>query len=111
MLEVVPNSNTLAGIVKDHVEAAAGGGKQSGWKRKVRSAREALYGSDAVLKWLEQEAAKMPPPKKGKKGARPKARTRTLQASSSPGQAPGSMDDVFSTQRAPRGQLLSGVGC
>ena len=107
MLEVVPNSNTLAGIVKDHVEAAGKGGKQSGWNRKVRSAREALYGSDAVLKWLEAEAAKMPPPKKGKKGARSKTRTRTLQASSPLSQAPGSMDDVFSSQRAPRDSTRS----
>jgi uncharacterized membrane protein YgcG len=51
MLEVVPSSNTMAGIVKEYT------GKKKGLSGKLKSAREAYWGNQAILDWLKAHAA------------------------------------------------------
>ena len=51
MLEVVPSSNTMAGIVKEFT------GKKKGLLGKYKTAREAMWGNQAILDWLKAHAA------------------------------------------------------
>ena len=64
MLQVVPGSNTMAGIVKEFT------GKKKGLSGKLKSAREAYWGNQAILDWLKAHAAERKKSTKADKSTR-----------------------------------------
>uniref|UniRef100_A0A7S2C498 PI3K/PI4K catalytic domain-containing protein n=1 Tax=Octactis speculum TaxID=3111310 RepID=A0A7S2C498_9STRA len=88
MLEVVPNSTTLAEVVKQHVQTKNGlATRRSTISNKISAVQEAFSGHLAILDWLkkEAEAAKSADSdRKGKRSSHRKQRSLALPVNRTP---------------------------